>query len=79
MGVIPGGDPLPVPVSKSFQQAVDQAKTDGTLDRVAVLIDDVNACAPAALSDAEGAAVMLHGRSLQDQHMVCAGDASRSS
>jgi len=71
-GVIPGGDPLPVPVSKSFQQAVDQAKGDGILDRVEVLIDDVNA-SPRPLSDAEGAAVMLHGRSLQDQHMAVQG------
>tara|TARA_R100001129_G_scaffold1171_5_gene1039 strand:- start:1129 stop:4146 length:3018 start_codon:yes stop_codon:yes gene_type:complete len=68
-GVIPGGDPLPVPVSKSFQQAVDQAKNDGILDRVEVLIDDVNSV-PRPLSDAEGAAVMLHGRRLQDQHMA---------
>ena len=71
-GVIPGGDSLPVPVSKSFQQAVDQARTDGVLDRVEALIDDVNS-APRPLSDSEGAAVMLHGRSLQDQHLAVQG------
>ena len=66
-GVIPNADPLPVPVTKSFRDALDQANAEGITERVDFLIEEVNRM-PRPLSDAEGAAVMMRGRGLQDQH-----------
>ena len=66
-GVTPDAPSLPIPVTKSFEDALDQAFAEGMVRDADRIVESVIEN-PRPLSDAEGAAILWRGREIQDAH-----------